>query len=151
MATLSPDFDDFLPGWIATQRWYRGTGRTPLLRRIGGIRWEDPLGEVGRPVTAEALPERSYVSVITVAEIEAGRTYVNVHTNDGAGDPNTGPGDFPGGEVRGQIGKGGDQLMPVFLGPEELEAKVSLPGSALAAAVPVFIAVGWSIGLPIVC
>lgn len=28
--------------------------------------------EVGRPVTAEALPERSYVSVITVAEIEAG-------------------------------------------------------------------------------
>lgn len=29
-------------------------------------------GEVGRPVTAEALPERSYVSVITVAEIEAG-------------------------------------------------------------------------------
>ena len=47
MATLSPDFDDFLPGWIATQRWYRGTGRTPLLRRIGGIRWEDPLGEVG--------------------------------------------------------------------------------------------------------
>lgn len=26
-------------------------------------------------------------------------------------------------EVRGQIGKGGDQLMPVFLGPEELEAR----------------------------
>ncbi|MGD8199629.1 1,4-alpha-glucan branching protein GlgB [Ornithinimicrobium sp. W1679] len=47
MATLTPDFDDFLPGWIATQRWYRGTGRTPQLRRIGGIRWEDPLGEVG--------------------------------------------------------------------------------------------------------
>ena len=33
-----------------------------------------------------------------------GGAYVNVHTNDGVGDPNTGPGDFPGGEIRGQIG-----------------------------------------------
>jgi CHRD domain len=32
-----------------------------------------------------------------------GRAYVNVHTNDGMGDPNTGPGDFPGGEIRGQL------------------------------------------------
>lgn len=38
-----------------------------------------------------------------VAAIEAGRAYVNVHTNDGAGDTNTGPGDFPGGEIRGQL------------------------------------------------
>ena len=38
-----------------------------------------------------------------MAEILAGNAYVNVHTNDGVGDPNTGPGDFPGGEVRGQI------------------------------------------------
>jgi hypothetical protein len=35
--------------------------------------------------------------------IRAGRTYVNVHTNDGVGSSNTGPGDFPGGEIRGQI------------------------------------------------
>jgi hypothetical protein len=35
--------------------------------------------------------------------IEAGNTYVNVHTNDGVGATNTGPGDFPGGEVRGPI------------------------------------------------
>jgi hypothetical protein len=35
--------------------------------------------------------------------IEAGATYVNVHTNDGVAPPNTGPGDFPGGEVRGQL------------------------------------------------
>jgi hypothetical protein len=33
----------------------------------------------------------------------AGNTYVNVHTDDGMDPPNTGPGDFPGGEVRGQI------------------------------------------------
>ena len=35
--------------------------------------------------------------------IRTGGTYVNVHTNDGAGAANTGPGDFPGGEIRGQI------------------------------------------------
>jgi hypothetical protein len=38
-----------------------------------------------------------------IAEMNAGNTYVNVHTNDGVGPVNTGPGDFPGGEVRGQI------------------------------------------------
>jgi hypothetical protein len=36
-------------------------------------------------------------------EILAGNAYVNVHTNDGVAPTNTGPGDFPGGEVRGQI------------------------------------------------
>lgn len=35
--------------------------------------------------------------------IRNGGTYVNVHTNDGVGAVNTGPGDFPGGEIRGQI------------------------------------------------
>ena len=35
--------------------------------------------------------------------IEAGNAYVNVHTNDGVAPPNEGPGDFPGGEIRGQI------------------------------------------------
>ncbi len=38
-----------------------------------------------------------------VDAMEAGNTYVNVHTNDGIPPINTGPGDFPGGEVRGQI------------------------------------------------
>jgi hypothetical protein len=35
--------------------------------------------------------------------IQAGNAYVNVHTNDGVDPTNTGPGDFPGGEIRGQI------------------------------------------------
>jgi hypothetical protein len=35
--------------------------------------------------------------------IEAGSAYVNVHTNDGVAPTNTGPGDYPGGEVRGHI------------------------------------------------
>ena len=38
-----------------------------------------------------------------VAAIESGNTYVNVHTNDGDATPNEGPGDFPGGEIRGQV------------------------------------------------
>jgi hypothetical protein len=36
-------------------------------------------------------------------EMKAGNTYVNVHTDDGVAPANTGPGDFPGGEIRGQI------------------------------------------------
>ena len=35
--------------------------------------------------------------------IRAGLAYVNVHTNDFVDPPNTGPGDFPGGEIRGQL------------------------------------------------
>jgi hypothetical protein len=41
--------------------------------------------------------------VALLEAIRSGSTYVNVHTNDGAGSTNTGPGDFPGGEIRGQI------------------------------------------------
>lgn len=37
------------------------------------------------------------------AAMETGDTYVNVHTNDGVDPANTGPGDFPGGEIRGQL------------------------------------------------
>ena len=35
--------------------------------------------------------------------LATGGAYVNVHTNDGVAPTNTGPGDFPGGEIRGQI------------------------------------------------
>ena len=38
-----------------------------------------------------------------LAAMGSGDTYVNVHTNDGVAPPNTGPGDFPGGEIRGQV------------------------------------------------
>jgi hypothetical protein len=36
-------------------------------------------------------------------QLRNGNAYVNVHTNDGIAPANTGPGDFPGGEVRGQV------------------------------------------------
>ena len=35
--------------------------------------------------------------------MRAGNAYVNVHTDDGVPPANTGPGDFPGGEIRGQL------------------------------------------------
>src|SRR6266511_3393051 len=38
-----------------------------------------------------------------LAAMGSGDTYVNVHTNDGVPPINTGPGDFPGGEIRDQI------------------------------------------------
>jgi hypothetical protein len=42
-----------------------------------------------------------------IAAMDAGNTYVNVHTNDGVAPTNQGPGDFPGGEIRGQIERAG--------------------------------------------
>ena len=35
--------------------------------------------------------------------MRTGHAYVNLHTNDGVGLPNTGAGDFPGGEIRANI------------------------------------------------
>jgi len=40
---------------------------------------------------------------VLIEAMRTGGAYVNVHTNDGIDPPNTGPGDFPGGEIRGQI------------------------------------------------
>ncbi|MDH4126203.1 MAG: CHRD domain-containing protein [Gammaproteobacteria bacterium] len=40
---------------------------------------------------------------VLVEALATGGAYVNVHTNDGVAPTNTGPGDFPGGEIRGQI------------------------------------------------
>jgi CHRD domain len=38
-----------------------------------------------------------------VSAIRAGNAYVNVHTDDGEGEQNTGPGDMASGEIRGQL------------------------------------------------
>ena len=35
--------------------------------------------------------------------LNSGNAYVNVHTSDGDATPNEGPGDFPGGEIRGNF------------------------------------------------
>jgi hypothetical protein len=40
---------------------------------------------------------------VLIQALMTGGAYVNVHTNDGVDPVNTGAGDFPGGEIRGQI------------------------------------------------
>ena len=51
-----------------------------------------PVATPGAPTFAEVLEK-----------MRSGNAYVNVHTNDGVAPTNSGPGDFPGGEVRGQF------------------------------------------------
>jgi hypothetical protein len=69
-----------------------GAGRFSGVLAEGVITADDLVG----PLAGEPLSE-------LVAEMLAGNTYVNVHTDDGEPPANTGPGDFPGGEIRGQI------------------------------------------------
>ena len=67
-------------------------GRTDGVLAEGTITAANLVGPlVGQPMSA------------LVDALRAGNTYTNVHTNDGVAPPNTGPGDFPGGEIRGQI------------------------------------------------
>ena len=58
-------------------------------------------GTVAAPDPANACGWAGLGAVL--AALGSGDTYVNVHTNDGVAPPNTGPGDFPGGEIRGQV------------------------------------------------
>ena len=62
----------------------------------GTITAVDIIGPVSQGIAAGEFNE-------LVAAMKAGATYANVHTNDNVAPPNTGPGDFPGGEIRGQI------------------------------------------------
>lgn len=69
-----------------------GGGRVDGVLATGTITTDDLIG----PLAGMELSD-------LIDAIRAGNTYVNVHTNDGVGETNTGPGDFPGGEIRGQI------------------------------------------------
>jgi hypothetical protein len=73
-------------------------GGAPAGGRIDGTLAE---GTITAPDPGNACGWADLAAV--VAAINSGNTYVNVHTNDGVAPPNTGPGDFPGGEIRGQI------------------------------------------------
>ncbi len=69
-----------------------GGGRTNGVLAQGTITAADLVG----PLAGHPLSD-------LISAMRAGNAYVNVHTNDGVGPINTGPGDFSGGEVRGQI------------------------------------------------
>lgn len=69
-----------------------GQGRISGVIATGTITSADLVGPLaGQPLSA------------LIAELTSGNAYVNVHTSDGVAPANTGPGDFPGGEIRGQI------------------------------------------------
>ena len=69
-----------------------GGGRHNGVLATGTIEQGDLVGALaGMPLSA------------LIDHLAAGNAYVNVHTNDDMAPPNTGPGDFPGGEIRGQL------------------------------------------------
>ncbi len=69
-----------------------GVGRTRDVLATGTITAADLVGPMaGQPLS------------VLVDAMRAGNTYVNVHTSDGVNPPNSGSGNFPGGEIRGQI------------------------------------------------
>jgi hypothetical protein len=70
----------------------------PAGGRQAGVLAEGTITEAGFFGPLEGQP----LSVLVNA-MRSGDTYVNVHTDDGVPPTNTGPGDFPGGEIRGQI------------------------------------------------
>lgn len=80
---------------------YPSTATTP--GPVGGGRVDGVIAE--GTITAANLigPLLNQPLAALVAQIKNGNAYVNVHTNDGVAPTNTGPGDYPGGEVRGQV------------------------------------------------
>jgi CHRD domain-containing protein len=72
-----------------------GGGRTDGVLATGTITAANLIG----PLAGHPLSD-------LLSAIQSGNAYVNVHTNDGVDGVNTGPGDFPGGEIRGQVDGG---------------------------------------------
>jgi CHRD domain-containing protein len=87
---------------------YPGTGLTGTPVASGGGPQNGVLasGTFAVPPGAMCLAANVGRNMSLLEAMRAGLTYVNVHTNDGVAPINTGPGDFPGGEIRGQIDHG---------------------------------------------
>jgi hypothetical protein len=64
---------------------------------------DPPAGNHVTPTTNPNCPGGVASFADILARIREGNAYVNVHTSDGVLPNNEGPGDFPGGEVRGQF------------------------------------------------
>ena len=66
--------------------------------RINGVIAEGTITAANLVNSLQGQPLSALIDLLTT-----GNAYVNVHTNDGVGAINTGPGDYPGGEMRGQV------------------------------------------------
>ena len=90
------------PGPTSTAALAGGAGRHDGILAEGTVVSGVPLHV--RPVpNSTACPGGVATFADVLAKIREGNAYVNVHTNDGVAPTNTGPGDFPGGEIRGQF------------------------------------------------
>ena len=69
----------------------------------GGGRFNGILAQGDFDATKFVGPMAGKPMSALVENLTAGTAYVNIHTDDGVAPPNTGPGDFPGGEIRGQV------------------------------------------------
>src|SRR5262245_9038864 len=76
----------------------------PVAGPVGGGRTDGVLAE-GTITAANIAPTAppGYTFEQLLADMRSGNAYVNLHTNDGVDDVNTGPGDFPGGEIRADL------------------------------------------------
>ncbi|UWX97579.1 1,4-alpha-glucan branching protein GlgB [Arthrobacter zhaoxinii] len=66
MSLLTPSLPEILTAWLPEQRWFPAKGREVLLDRVGGIRLEDPAGEVGLEVHLIAVVSGDRRDVISV-------------------------------------------------------------------------------------
>ena len=69
----------------------------------GGGRFDGVLSVGTRTASDLVGPLQGHPFSDLVTAISSGNAYVNVHTDDGVPPANTGAGDFPGGEIRGQL------------------------------------------------
>ena len=71
----------------------------PAGGRLSGVIAEGTITDEEIAPTAPA----NYSLDLLLDDLDNGNAYVNLHTNDGVGATNTGPGDFPGGEIRADV------------------------------------------------
>ncbi len=94
--TAAPGANGPIVVWLAPST-------APVAGPVGGGRVSGVFGE--GTITAANLvgPLAGQPLSALVDLMRTNRAYVNVHTNDGVDPPNTGAGDFPGGEIRADI------------------------------------------------
>lgn len=66
MGTSTSPLPDLLKAWMPGQRWFPSKGRDISLSRAGGIRLEDPTGEVGLEVHIVAVESGRRLDVVNV-------------------------------------------------------------------------------------
>src|SRR5918997_1238178 len=73
----------------------------PVIPGEGSVDVTSIRGSITAPDTENGCGWVDFAAVLEA--VRNGNAYVNVHTNDGVDPPDSGAGDFPDGEIRGQI------------------------------------------------